>query len=80
MSACPVFFWFDMPLPTQDEILQLMADNLLGPKSTTVDGQTVVARDAKDFLDAAAALAGIEATEKAHFGLRFSQFVPPGSG
>jgi hypothetical protein len=69
-----------MPLPTQEELFEILVDNLLGPKSVTVDGQTVTARDAKDFLDAAAVIAGIEGGEIAHRGLRFSQFVPPGSG
>lgn len=69
-----------MPLPTQDEIYEAMADNLLGPKSVTVDGQTVTARDADDFIKAANAVSAIEAVNRAHHGLRFSQFVPPGSG
>jgi hypothetical protein len=69
-----------MPLPTQEELFEILVDNLLGPKSVTQDTTSVTARDARDFLDAAAAVAGIEGGEIAHRGLRFSQFVPPGSG
>lgn len=76
----PFFFWLDMATPTTDEIYQALADNLLGPKSVTTDKETVVARDAKDFLDAAAAVGGIQAGGKSHRGLRFSQFQPPGGG
>lgn len=67
-------------MPDSDDILDAAAEAATGPKSVTVDGQTVVARDIKDIKEAADLEAGRTAATKPHFGLRFSRQVPPGCG
>lgn len=67
-------------MPDADDILDAAAESATGPKSVSVDGTTVVARDIKDIKEAADLEAGRTAAAKPHFGLRFSKQVPPGCG
>lgn len=67
-------------MATQEEIAEAISEAAIGPKSVTVGAQTTVARDIGDILKARDAVASDEAGTKAHFGLRFSQFIPHGGG
>ena len=65
-----------------------MADNLedqieevaLGPKQVSVDGTTVTSQDIAALIEADKYLKAKAAMARNHFGLRFVQLEPPGTG
>ena len=67
-------------MPDSDAILDAAAEAATGPKSVSVDGTTVVARDIKDIKEAADITAGNVAKTKDQIGLYFRQQVPGGCG
>lgn len=50
------------------------------PKSATIDGNNVTTHSLQDQIAAANHIAGQVASGRGHFGLRFTQIVPPGCG
>jgi hypothetical protein len=65
---------------TEEEILDALETNLIGPKSVRVGDETVEARDADDFAKAMNLLTGQQAVAEGRSGFRFFQFKPPGAG
>lgn len=65
-----------------------MADNIedqveevaLGPKQVSVDGTTVTSQDVSALIEADKYLKAKTAVTRNHFGLRFAQLEPPGTG
>lgn len=54
-------------------------DAAKGPKSHTVDGETAVARDISQLIEADRYLSAKAAAAKGRGGLRFGKFVPGGA-
>jgi hypothetical protein len=68
-----------MAAPTT--IDEAITQALLLPASVTdPDGRTITERPLKDLQDARDRESGNVASTKPHFGLRFTQLVPPGGG
>ncbi len=68
---------------TQAEIDALVAEAeafLAAPQAATVDGRSATNRTVSDFLAMKKYESSVAAAEKGHFGLRFTQLVPPGCG
>lgn len=61
---------------TVDEAL---TQALLQPKSVSEGGRTIVNRDLSEIQDARDRETAATAGKKSHFGLRFTQLVPPGA-
>lgn len=67
-------------MPDADDIADAIAENATGPKSMSVDGQSVTQHSIDDQIKAANHVAGQTAASKPHFGLRFTKLIPPGGG
>lgn len=52
----------------------------LGPKSVSVDGQSVTEHSIPDLIEAAKFAKAQSSNSKAHRGLRFTKLSPPGGG
>lgn len=71
-----------MPDNDAEDIATDIANSATAPASATVDGNSTTARSIDEKIKAAQYAAG-QATSAAgpgHFGLRFSQLIPPGCG
>lgn len=67
-------------MPTQEEINDAIAENLIGPKQVQGDEGTVTQHDLDDQIKAAKHLAANTAAAKNHRGLRFTKLIPQGPG
>lgn len=67
-------------MATPETIEDAIEQNALGPSSVTVEGQTVTQKNIDEQIKADTYLAGKDAAGIAHFGLRFAQLIPPGTG
>lgn len=61
-----------------DAINQAIADNVAGPASVTIGGQTVAQKNVRELIDAANHLAGNDGMSQPHRGLRFTKLLSPG--
>lgn len=62
-----------------DEIRDAIESNATGPKSVSVDGQSVTQHSIDDQIKADKHLAGATGVTRANLGIRFRKTVPPGS-
>jgi len=63
-----------------DAVEDALIANAAGPASVSVSGQTVTAKTSDDLIKSANYLSAQRGLSKNHFGLRFTQLVPPGGG
>lgn len=67
-------------MATIDDINTQIGEVATGPQSATIGGDTVVAKNTAELIDAANHLANQDADAKAHLGIRFIKLQPPGAG
>jgi hypothetical protein len=63
-----------------DAITEDIVESSAKPSSAVVDGNSVTSRTIDEKIKAANYVAGQVASGQGHFGLRFTQLVPPGCG
>lgn len=63
-----------------DTIEDKIEEVALGPKQVSVDGTTVASQDVSAIIEADKYLTAKRASARNHFGLRFVQLEPPGTG
>lgn len=63
-----------------DAINATLLANAAKPEHVSVDGNSVSQHDLDSQIKAATFIAGQVAADRPHFGLRFTQLVPPGCG
>ena len=68
-------------MATLQDLEQALLDEATeGIASTSVDGTSVTKQPLRDRLAVADRQVGATAVDKSHFGLRFTQLIPPGGG
>jgi len=66
-------------MATPTNVDEAIDQALLLPASVTEAGRTITERPIKDLQDARTREVGKRAAAKAHFGLRFTKLIPPGT-